>query len=131
MDFKEKTYTQELPIYGYILKVVVSTDVNQSRIKRNKQFRREWVNDPTTRALFTPFENAPLGYIFVPNDATVMEIAHEATHACQRIIAWIGAGYSDTEFVAYLFGYVIDGVYNFVEHFKNYHKKLDNQTKSG
>ena len=129
MEFKEKVYTQELPIYGYTLKVVVSTDINQSRMKRSKQFKREWEYDPTTRALFTPFDNAPLGYLFIPHDATIGEISHESTHAGQRIMQWIGAGYTDLEFVAYLFGYITDGVYDFVQHFKNYHKSVDKPKK--
>jgi hypothetical protein len=125
-DYIEKRYEQQLPIYGYTVHVVVSTNINKSRIKRDKVIGRGWEEDYTTRALHSGISDKPVSYIFMPANARVGEIVHESVHACQRIVEWIGATYRDPELIAYLIGYVTEGVYQFVGHFnKIYKKELD------
>lgn len=110
----EKLWIFRIPIYGYRVNVVVSTDIEKSVKKHG------FDTDMTgTKAIHFVIKDQPVSWIFLPADSGINEIVHEGTHVVQRIIHWIGAKYDDREFVAYLMAHVIQGVYEFHEHAKN------------
>jgi len=113
----DKSYIFKLPIYGYMIKITVSRDIKES-VKNDRIICD--LDLETTSAIHFPVANDALSLLYLPLDATINDIAHEGCHVAQRIIEWIGAGYKDKEFVAYLYGHVVQGLYGFHQKAKKY-----------
>jgi len=117
----DKTYIFRLPIYGYKVEITVSRDIVKSIRKARINASDEALAG--TDAVHFPVTNESISLLFLPLNADINTIAHESTHITQRIIEWIGAGYKDKEFVAYLMAHVFQGIYEFHQKAKNFLEK--------
>ena len=102
-----------IPIYDFVLWVVISDDIVKEREKMDEVFG---VGDYDEFAAFVSYYNGYFG-IFLTPDATRNTIAHEIYHLTRRMCGYhhcdYGAAYHEHE--ALLCGYLTDLVYGVID----------------
>ena len=104
---KEKIYRTTVPIYGTILKLVVTDDV----IGFSKKY-----SDDTSPVAFTAWIKGIL-HIVVPNKKALGVVAHEAVHTAAEVLDHHGVKWSKSnqEPLCYVVGWIIDWIYKVVK----------------
>ena len=107
----EKVFKIKISIFEYIVTVIISENINKSRIKRNKSLGKyEW--DGEDRNGMTQGDTTwDKCFIFLKFDSGVNTIVHESVHAKQLMEKFLGTTF-DIETEAYLLGYLTENIYN-------------------
>lgn len=108
----ERVATFLVPLYDYEIVVILCSDVNKSRTKREKQFGTVGLGNAV--GLTETFESGT-SVIFLPHKPPPEDVAHECYHAVCNIMAHIGAKLEE-EVVAYTLGYLVRKVTDFAQH---------------
>lgn len=115
---KSKKYTHILQPFGYVMTVVVTTNIPEAVKKAKITGLSKEELEGGSAWTFTDKQNGKCFLFFNP-DAKINEIAHESSHVLQNVVTYIGAGYQEREFIAYLYGHIVQIVYEFIEYCKN------------
>lgn len=123
---KEFTGIIKLPVYGYVITVIITEDIDNSRISRNQEigeFYQESEN--VTLGLHSYVEKHLESYIFINPDSTTQTIVHECFHCTAAIMSSIGSclDSSSEEVYAYTLGYLTAKVEKFLKNSKKKFKK--------
>ena len=110
---KEKIKEVWFAPYEYLITVIITNNVLDSRTNRNEKLGE------LDKEFFTKYtdalhnhNNSPEGHIFLNENVTFGTIAHECYHAISRMFQWIGAE-KEEEITAYHIGYLVDEIEKF------------------
>jgi hypothetical protein len=124
---KEKEKKIRLQTLNHDLVIVVSNSVHDSRNKRGHVFGLHLPTE-NIRALHST-NGLGCSYIFMPYDADIGEIAHEAYHVCWTIMKFINAEH-ENEIMAYTLTFIVREVEKTIKAYKKskkcYNKVLTN-----
>jgi hypothetical protein len=117
------TKRYKIPIYGGILKVIISTDPTFSDV--NKKFGTKACDDYSAYC-FIDYKLTGDYTIVIPPGASNSDIAHESFHITNMVFGYIGAkpNVNNDEPQAYFLGWVIKQVDNALEKYKKIDEKL-------
>jgi hypothetical protein len=108
---KSKFRKFHFPALGhYVVHVEITSDIAKSLLKYPRTRKVEM--DETTNGLAV-HTNEGFSYIFLPYNASVGNIAHEAWHVVRQMMEYLGIKI-DNEAVAYHLGYLTNRVWDFV-----------------
>lgn len=103
-QLKETVRTVIIQPYGYRLRIVVTTDLQQTIEKRH-------LNVPPNIGAFHAYSpDSMCSTIFLPKEVGPGTVAHEAYHCVWNIMENIGATH-ENEVIAYTLGFVVEHVY--------------------
>lgn len=120
---KEARMELYLPVYNYLIKVVVSEDIVLSRIAMDSIFGEKYTLGPAM-GIHSTIEESSTSYIFLPPTADVNTIVHECFHCVVAVMSAIGSflDESSEEVYAYTLGYITEKV---SEHVKRSKKQFN------
>lgn len=110
--------------FPYIVYIVVSNDIMESRDRYKKQLGE--YNGVPADGMHVCFENRPIAYLFLKYDTTIDTVVHEVFHAIWGIFNYIGAR-PEEEVMAYHLGAVTEAVVTFLAKTE---RELDKVAKS-
>jgi hypothetical protein len=96
----------------YKVRVVFSEDLRKAWDSRNHS---KVAIDDNCKAFHQTFEDGTSKLFFLLGDCTTGTVAHECLHAVIALMKYIGIGYKEEEFLAYMLDYFVQ----FVQDFKN------------
>ena len=112
--FKSRYTVIEFPVFcNYRVHVEVSSDIRRSMAKYPPTEDLSKEDSHGTEACAIHICDEPFSFIFLPYNANVGSIAHEAWHVIRQIMEHTNVEL-DNEAVAYHLGYLTDGIFKFV-----------------
>lgn len=108
---KEREYMIELPVFNYMIFVVVTDNIAESR--KNRKARLGCLKKDISKYVdgMHSFDNLePNGWVFINPTSSPGVIAHEVFHALWRMFKWVGAKL-ENETVAYHLSYIVDKIH--------------------
>jgi hypothetical protein len=103
---------------NYNIEIVVAKDVKKARQRRSAIFG-EYNEEFSALHFHNGLGNACL--IFPEKNMGIVDVAHECYHAVRAMMEW--ASITDEETPAYVMGYLMKQVFNFVKNRKRRRKK--------
>lgn len=110
-DYQERQKRIVIKVFNYQIYVVLSSDPNAARAKRNR-ILGEWTHDDNMAALHCG-DSDPTSYVFLPFEADIGLVVHESCHVFWRIMEFIGAKHED-EVMAYTIAYITRETVKFI-----------------
>ena len=110
-EFKEYKKLLKLPVFDYKFLIVYTNDFDKS-INSPQRIRLMRLKEPyecldkSFQAIHFAVASTALSVIFVPLDADINQVSHEAYHAISRLMRFIGAK-PEEEIVAYHLDWLI------------------------
>lgn len=111
---KERIGKVEFIVFDYLVQIVVTDDIVQSRNNRSHMIGHRLKEKGVTLGLHSYNEEHSNCYLFFTENADANVIAHECFHAIHRMFEWIEAKIEE-EITAYHLGYLIGEVTKFVK----------------
>lgn len=114
VEVKEKLHKLDIAPFNYEVNIVLTENIADSRIKRNRTLGSVSKDDLTgTVALHCAVHDKPISYIFLPFESDIGYVAHECFHCVWRIMKFIGAEH-ENEVMAYTLGYLVRQATRFI-----------------
>ena len=114
MKVKEKVKWVEFPMYHYIVKIVITTDILHSRNKRAEEIGAKFEEKESPAGLHSYNPDHSTCFIFLNPDTSMSTLSHECNHAIYRMFRYIGAQDVDEEIMSYTLGYLVQEVYDLI-----------------
>lgn len=111
--FVMKSKRFKLDVYGYIVRVVLSNDVEEARIQWSGTCGNNYERDGITRGICWNADNIALSVVFLPFESDIGYVVHELFHVVWRVMSYIGAQH-ENEIMAYTLGYLTREVCRFI-----------------
>lgn len=110
-DYQERQKRIVIQVFNYQIYVILSSDPNAARAKRNR-ILGEWTHDDNMAALHCG-DSDPTSYVFLPFEADIGLVVHESCHCFWRIMEFIGAKFED-EVMAYSISHITRETVKFI-----------------
>lgn len=112
---REKTKKLAFPVYDYTVEIIITEDVEYSRIRRDYLIGHSLeIHGGRLAGLHSFNPDSPTSYIFLPLNAAPGTITHETFHCVLRMMAWIGSVVENENF-AYHQGYIVNEINKFID----------------
>jgi hypothetical protein len=123
--FREKKHDVVFDVFGYVVHVIFTTDLQRSRDKYNALLGHSY--DATGAGAFHTYkdERDYNSYLFFKWDADVEQITHESWHVIRRMMEFLGAKH-ENEVMAYHIGHLAGCIHRFQQSLSKRRKKNGN-----
>lgn len=108
--FREVAKAVKMQPFPFRVQVIVTSDVNQSIIKRERLVGKHEPNDSIYALQCESARGDGISYIFLPFDADPGTVAHESYHAIRTMLRFVGSE-CEEELLAYHLGHLVRAIH--------------------